>query len=378
MKRLFRHGDRTPEKVEIYKTDPYDPDFYEQYGYGQLHKAGMEREHKLGEMLRKRYNDFLGDYYVDDIYAYSTDYDRTKMSLQLVLNGLYPPTAKMRWSANIEWFPIPTHYEPFETDFISFDVNGKCSQEYKKLFTEAEKSPEVIKKFEENGDFLDYVRDKTQIISERLVPISMIASELQCVRSLGLPLPDWCSEKDFKRLQEFQALYYDLTAKTELMKRIAAGPVIERFLDNVKDSEKLGNKKKLYLYGAHDINVGVFTRAHNFTGIPKNPAYGSAVIVEKLRGPDDQIYLRMLYWTGVSEKLIALKLDSCAHECLLSNYIDIISPVLPEIGFTKCKTSACCKISRTYTKKINPDVKMPHLFAGEDQLSFKYGHELLL
>lgn len=87
----------------------------------------------------------------------------------------------------------------------------------------------------------------------------------------------------------------------------------------------------------------------------------------------------MLYWTGVSEKLIALKLGNCAQECLLSNYTDIISSVLPARGFTKCKTSAYTSYRKIkpQAKKINPDVALPYLFAGEDLFSFKYGHELL-
>ncbi|XP_016842221.1 testicular acid phosphatase homolog [Nasonia vitripennis] len=235
---------------------------------------------------------------------------------------------------------------------------------YIKLLEKAGKLPEVIKKFEEHRDFFDSVRDETQITSEQVGSVFLIPTNLQSVLSLGLPFPDWCSEEDYKKLQVIQALFYDLMAQTESMRKIATGPVIERFLENVRNSEKLKNRKKLYLYSAHNINVALFNRAHNFAGIPKNPAYGSAVIFEKLRGPDDRIYLRMFYWTCVSEKLIVLKLDGCdEYECLLSNYVDIISPILPEVGFAKCKTSAYDSY------RIN--LTMLYLFAEEDLFSFK-------
>lgn len=75
------------------------------------------REYILGKMLRKRYSNFLGDlYYPQDVYARSSDIDRTKMSLQLVLASLYPPVKSQVWNPEVSWMPIPTHYMPEEVD----------------------------------------------------------------------------------------------------------------------------------------------------------------------------------------------------------------------------------------------------------------------
>ena len=87
-------------------------------------QEGMKREFILGQRLRKEFNDFLGEYKPEEVYAYSTDFDRTKMSLQLVLAGLYPPTNLTKWSDSIEWSPIPTFYEPFNHTFLY--ANYKC------------------------------------------------------------------------------------------------------------------------------------------------------------------------------------------------------------------------------------------------------------
>lgn len=75
------------------------------------------REYSIGKMLRQRYNDFLGDlYHPKDVYARSTDIDRTKMSLYLVLAGLYPPSKEQNWNSNLPWLAIPTHYAPERVD----------------------------------------------------------------------------------------------------------------------------------------------------------------------------------------------------------------------------------------------------------------------
>ena len=79
------------------------------------------REYTLGRFLRERYGDFLGELYIpDEVSALSSDYDRTKMSLQLVLAGLYPPNHTVeRWNQNLNWQPIPARYlRRYEDNFF--------------------------------------------------------------------------------------------------------------------------------------------------------------------------------------------------------------------------------------------------------------------
>lgn len=42
--------------------------------------------------------------------AWSTDYNRTKASLELVLAGLWPPSSSQIWNALLPWQPIPYNY----------------------------------------------------------------------------------------------------------------------------------------------------------------------------------------------------------------------------------------------------------------------------
>lgn len=71
----------------------------------------MVREFKLGEFLRKRYDNYFGKIYTPSIVkARSSDYDRTKASLELVLAGLFPPKGIQIWNPHLEWQPIPSEY----------------------------------------------------------------------------------------------------------------------------------------------------------------------------------------------------------------------------------------------------------------------------
>ena len=81
----------------------------------------------LGELLRERYDDYLGEYDERRLYAVSSDMPRTKMSLQLVLAALYKPSLhpQSKWHSQLDWQPIPTTYYHFKDDKI-FDQD-MCS-----------------------------------------------------------------------------------------------------------------------------------------------------------------------------------------------------------------------------------------------------------
>lgn len=51
--------------------------------------------------------------------AQSTDTNRTKMSLELVLASLFEPKGDEKWKLGLKWQPIPYNYEPSNKDKVS-------------------------------------------------------------------------------------------------------------------------------------------------------------------------------------------------------------------------------------------------------------------
>ena len=85
------------------------------------YQKGMQRMYNLGKMLRERYKDFLKNSNFDNFYSRSTNLDRTKMSLQLLLAGLNPPSDDNRWSDELNWIPMPFHCKEISScQFIIF------------------------------------------------------------------------------------------------------------------------------------------------------------------------------------------------------------------------------------------------------------------
>nr|CAD7260517.1 unnamed protein product [Timema shepardi] len=105
---IYRHGARAP--VYSYPNDPYlDQTVYWPRGYGQLTQLGEQMHFELGSFFRQRYSSLLPlEYNVNDTYIRSTDVDRTLMSAQSNLAGLYPALDE-ETTDKIFWQDIPIH-----------------------------------------------------------------------------------------------------------------------------------------------------------------------------------------------------------------------------------------------------------------------------
>ncbi len=116
---LIRHGDRTP-LMEI-PTIPYTW----KEGLEQLTQKGIDQEFALGTKLKERYitqSHLLPENYLPGIlYARSTGLDRTIMSANSALTGLYFGSSDL----NIARYPIiPTHNCPRSQEDLLFADNN--------------------------------------------------------------------------------------------------------------------------------------------------------------------------------------------------------------------------------------------------------------
>uniref|UniRef100_A0A1B0EX28 Uncharacterized protein n=1 Tax=Phlebotomus papatasi TaxID=29031 RepID=A0A1B0EX28_PHLPP len=253
---LFRHGHRTP--ADTYPNDPFFNETFYPYGWGQLTNPGKKYLFEMGEYLHRRYGDFLGKYYQPDVlHAQTTGVTRTRMSMLLVLAGLWPPKdSPTEWNKKLNWQPIPIESEPLDQDSLLL-VRTPCAR-YSEAVEEVLQSAEVQSAVD---PYVDMMRELTEITGLDIKTpddVQSLFSTLKAEEEYGLKLPEWTKRFYPEKLLPLTELSYVWNVHTPEMKRLKAGPFLQKLVDEWKAASE-GNLKpkdrKMYLYTGHDSSV---------------------------------------------------------------------------------------------------------------------------
>lgn len=89
------------------------------------------------------------------VYTQSTDVDRSIMSAQANLAGLFYPSDEEKWDEKILWQPIPVHTVPQQLDYVLF-VGKDCPKFNAAVKQYEKKSKEVQRIFTEYAELFVY------------------------------------------------------------------------------------------------------------------------------------------------------------------------------------------------------------------------------
>lgn len=109
---------------------------------------------------------------MSDIYVQSSDVDRTIMSAQSALAGLYTPQGTQIWNNNLLWQPIPVHTLPANVDYTTGGALPPCPS-YERAYNKyMASSSEILRYNESSKPIGDYITKNTgAVISD---PISIL------------------------------------------------------------------------------------------------------------------------------------------------------------------------------------------------------------
>lgn len=112
--------------------------------------------YNLGKFFRRRYDGLIGKTYsTNAVYIQSTDYDRTIMSAQVNLAGLYPTNDDEVWNENILWHPIPVHTIPIKYDYGLYGPDD-CPKFWTDYENYQRESPELKQIYSEYADAFNF------------------------------------------------------------------------------------------------------------------------------------------------------------------------------------------------------------------------------
>ncbi|KAJ8687091.1 hypothetical protein QAD02_022885 [Eretmocerus hayati] len=321
--KIFRHGARTPSAEEARYINVSDPRIYGHSGFYQLTQEGKRQVYELGSSLRQRYSKFLGEYKPNEIFALSTRSSRTKMSLQLVLAGLFPPDSKNQWNPQLNWIPIPAPY--VNTRFDVLLAPHQCPK-YIKLH-EIETREFFRKSLIVYEDFLQFMENKTRISfrSNYIYNFGWSYYAIKIHKMMNLPLPEWCTDDVMKTLEKLLELGLESMSLTTKLKKLNGGTLIREVLRNIDGSSNAS--LKIFLYSTHDLTLAAFTKAQKIE--MSLPEFGSAIIVEEHEDSNGDIYIKMITRDPMKKYFETMKIPGCEEYCNVEKYKKIVKEVIP-------------------------------------------------
>lgn len=201
---IVRHGDRTPliASAEMEKIWPQ--------GTGQLTPIGMRQEYDLGKRLRDFYvhqTKFLPLHYdAKTMEVRSSDLQRTLMSAQSILLGLYPlgsgPILADKTHALPSGFqPIPIHTVPAKQDELL--IPGRDKKKYKEfLETYVYTDPVWIAKDTQLRPYYPVWAKALHAKIDHLSDLGHISDQLEIERLYHVPAPQGLQDSDVDTIIE--------------------------------------------------------------------------------------------------------------------------------------------------------------------------------
>ncbi|XP_055551425.1 prostatic acid phosphatase [Wyeomyia smithii] len=342
---LFRHGDRTP--IEPYPTDPWKDPKHWTTGWGQLTNAGKQRHLELGRWLRNRYRSLLQQTYSNnDIYVRSTDVDRTLMSAESNLAGLYPPVGTDVWDSGIQWQPIPIHTTPESLDEVLAAKKACPAYDY------------ALRKYKESEAFQQYNKSLEPIYqyitthSGRRVDSPTAAQNIySCLHIEELnnfTLPDWTKQVYPEPLRSISTRSFATKTNTPQLARLKTGPLVKEMLQRFKDkiNKRLKPNRSVWIYSAHDTTVSNLLNTLLLFDL-HNPPFAACVMLELRQSANSDEPFVSIYYKNTTAEPQAMNIPNCGTRCPLSRLFEVYSDILPDNWQRECQVSF---LSLTYVE----------------------------
>lgn len=147
---------------------------------------------------------------------YTTDSDRTHMSAQAYVAGLFPPTKDSIWKKDMKWQPIPvrTVNESILHPFPAFI----CPSYSTELFEVVNKTFLKIKRETEN--LIDIIANKTGYKEMTLIHLSWLYDNFNLQYIFKFPQQKWVEEIYPEPLRSIMTVYYGTLGFSKNLRRL--------------------------------------------------------------------------------------------------------------------------------------------------------------
>lgn len=316
---LIRHGARTASG-----DLPTAPHTWQE-GKGQLTALGMQQEYQLGRQLQQRYmvaHHLLPPFYqANSMYIRSTDYDRTIMSAQSLLMGLYAPGSGPILADGNEALPykiqpIPIHTIPTAQDeALLIDLFAPEIEPLiaRYVYTDSTWQHKLL----ELSAHYAHWSQLTGLTVENFIDVLQLADIVQAYVAHDIPLPEGLSITEANRIIAAGSWLQAALFKPEIIGDTVGKAALHKIVAYLKRATKANSPIKFVLISAHDVTtLAVMSALHVPLGA--TPTYASDLNFALYKSSTGN------YLVKISYNNQPLVIPACAGtECRLEQLIDI-------------------------------------------------------
>lgn len=248
------------------------------------------------------------------------------MSAAANLAGMYRVDSKHQWVAGLPWEPVPIHNRPEEEDpFLA--LAAPCAR--RNALNEEQKQSQYFRDIaKQNSELFKYLSEKTGWDIDDIHYIETLQSVMYVYSQHNTSyIPDWYTSLNSTHIQYLAGLSFARFTFTPELKKLVAGPLINKLLNYFDQiMENKDKTPKFLMLSAHDSTVAAILNAmENYDNHP--PEFAATVIWEMYKnssGTENGYYIKMYYkkyyWPGLQ----LLSLDGCGEECDYTTYKKIV------------------------------------------------------
>jgi len=252
---VIRHGDRAP--IESIPNAPWT----DSVPLGHLSPLGMQQEFQLGEKFRDRYVKqfhLLPEHYSSEtMYARSTDIDRTLISAECVLLGLYPPgsgpSTNGKPALPCSYQPIPIHTKPrAEDSLLVIDYNPKLPSTLDQYVHD---TPEWKEKNVILEPRIKRWNELTGMKMESLRSVGGLGDALAIYKLHNIPISKGLTDADVKEITDTTEWAFATSFKPHQVGDLTSHELLKVIADYFEEAAKSKSKLKYVLFSAHDTTI---------------------------------------------------------------------------------------------------------------------------
>lgn len=256
--------------------------------------------------------------------------DRTIMSMQSFMAGIFPPPIKD--------LKLPIVWQPFSStidtaaQYLYF--KPEVCPTYYEIYHDLQANPpsDVLAMFEEDKEAIEVLSGHIGMSVRSVQALYYIADFVKTNLFLGDEIPEWALEAYNTFLPKYTKRFFQMAHETEFLTKVRGGPVLSQMIENMElVIQGSSEARNFMIYSAHDMTVESLLRVLGVRDqTPELVNYADTVLIDLVDNGGSELQVQALYVdnSGAIPNRFGIGIPGCGTLCNFSTFKNAVSKYL--------------------------------------------------